>query len=70
MAQERKRANGKLKELLKGPWPGFVKEIEAAARKSAMSGDLLGLLERSYEDRVAHWKQCKGNCPCGHIEIR
>ena len=56
MAQERKKANGKLKELLKGPWPSFVKEIEAAAQKSAMSGDLLGLLERSYEDRVGHWK--------------
>ena len=56
MAHERKRANGKLKELLKGPWPSFVKEIEAAAQKSAMSGDLLGLLERSYEDRVGHWK--------------
>lgn len=56
MAQERKRANGKLKELLKGPWPSFVKEIEAAAQKSAMSGDLLGLLGRSYEDRIGHWK--------------
>ncbi len=56
MAQERKKANGKLKELLKGPWPSFVKEIEAAAQKSAMSGDLLGLLDRSYEDRVGHWK--------------
>ena len=56
MAQERKKANGKLKELLKGPWPSFVKEIEAAAQKSAMSEDLLGLLDRSYEDRVGHWK--------------
>ncbi len=56
MAQDRKKANGKLKELLKGPWPSFVKEIEAAAQKSAMSGDLLGLLDRSYEDRVGHWK--------------
>jgi sulfite reductase alpha subunit len=56
MAEERKKASGKLRELLKGPWPSFVKEIEAAAQKSAMSGDLLGLLERSYEDRVGHWK--------------
>jgi dissimilatory sulfite reductase alpha subunit len=56
MAQERKKANGRLKELLQGPWPSFVKEIEAAAQKSAMSGDLLGLLERSYADRVGHWK--------------
>src|SRR5512136_62871 len=56
MAHERKRANGKLKELLKGQRPSFVKEIEAAAQKSAMSGDLLGLLDRSYEDRIGHWK--------------
>jgi sulfite reductase alpha subunit len=56
MAQEKKQANGKLKELLNGPWPSFVKEIETAAQKSAMSGDLLGLLERSYNDRVGHWK--------------
>ena len=56
MAQEKKQANGKLKELLNGPWPSFVKEIETAAQKSDMSGDLLGLLERSYEDRVGHWK--------------
>jgi dissimilatory sulfite reductase alpha subunit len=56
MTQERKKANGKLKELLKGPWPSFVKEIEAAAQKSDKSGDLLGLLERSYSDRVGHWK--------------
>ena len=56
MAQEWKKASGKLKELLKGPWPSFVKEIEAAAQKSAMSEDLLGLLDRSYEDRVGHWK--------------
>jgi dissimilatory sulfite reductase alpha subunit len=56
MMHERKQANGKLKELLKGPWPSFVKEMESAAQKSAMSGDLIGLLERSYEDRVVHWK--------------
>jgi dissimilatory sulfite reductase alpha subunit len=56
MVQEKKKANGRLKELLKGPWPSFVKEIESAAQKSPMSADLLGLLERSYEDRVGHWK--------------
>ncbi len=56
MTEERKKASGKLKELLKGPWPSFVKEIELAAQKSAMSGDLLGLLDRSYHEKVGHWK--------------
>ncbi len=46
----------KLDELEKGPWPSFVKEIKLAAKKSAMSNDLLGLLERSYDERIGHWK--------------
>lgn len=46
----------KLDELEKGPWPSFVKEIKLAAKKNAMSNDLLGLLERSYNERIGHWK--------------
>ena len=45
-----------LDELETGPWPSFVTEIKKAADKSAMSADLLGVLERSYEDKVGHWK--------------
>jgi sulfite reductase alpha subunit len=46
----------KLDELEKGPWPSFVREIKRAAEKSPMAEDLLGVLERSYEDRTVHWK--------------
>lgn len=45
-----------LDELENGPWPSFVKEIKRAADKNEMSEDLLGLLERSYEDKIGHWK--------------
>lgn len=45
-----------LDELEKGGWPSFVKEIKLAAEKSPMSRDLLGLLERSYREKVGHWK--------------
>jgi dissimilatory sulfite reductase alpha subunit len=44
-----------LDELEKGPWPSFVKEIKKSA-KSPMVRDLLGLLERSYEEKRGHWK--------------
>ncbi len=44
-----------LDELEKGPWPSFVKEIKKSA-KSPMVQDLLGLLERSYEEKRGHWK--------------
>ena len=45
-----------LDELEKGPWPSFVKEIKTAAQHNAASRDLLGLLERSYHERIGHWK--------------
>ena len=51
-----------LDELLKGPWPSFVREIKRAAtnennpRGSVKSNDLLGILERSYVEKVGHWK--------------
>ncbi len=45
-----------LDELEKGPWPSFVKEIKLAAKNNAMSNDLLGLLEQSYDERIGHWK--------------
>ncbi|MCP4634446.1 MAG: dissimilatory-type sulfite reductase subunit alpha [candidate division Zixibacteria bacterium] len=46
----------KLDELTKGPWPSFVTEIKRAAEKSDMCKDLLGLLEKSYNERIGHWK--------------
>ena len=51
--------NGKtpqLDELEKGPWPSFVKEIKKEAEKNPMAKDLLGQLERSYEEKIGHWK--------------
>ena len=45
-----------LDELEKGKWPSFVKEIKLAAQKNAKSQALLAQLERSYEDKMTHWK--------------
>jgi sulfite reductase alpha subunit len=45
-----------LDELEKGPWPSFVTEIKMAAAESPMSKDLLRLLERSYNEKIGHWK--------------
>jgi sulfite reductase alpha subunit len=46
----------KLDELEKGPWPSFVTEIKKRADKHASCADLLGILERSYEEKIGHWK--------------
>lgn len=46
----------KLDELEKGGWPSFVSEIKDAAQKSPMAADLLGQLEKSYDDRRGYWK--------------
>jgi sulfite reductase alpha subunit len=54
MAKESKTPQ--LDELENGPWPSFVTEIKRAAANNPMADDLLGLLERSYEDKVGHWK--------------
>lgn len=51
-----KRETPQLDELEKGPWPSFVTEIKRAGEKNPMADDLLGLLERSYKDKVGHWK--------------
>ncbi len=50
------RKTPQLDELEEGPWPSFVKEIKREAAKNEMSNDLLGVLERSYEDKKGHWK--------------
>jgi sulfite reductase alpha subunit len=53
--------NGKgtplLDELDKGPWPSFVRQIkEMAEEGKPQCQQLLQLLERSYEEKVGHWK--------------
>ena len=45
-----------LDELEKGPWPSFVSEIKMAAADNPMPVDLLALLERSYNEKIGHWK--------------
>jgi len=45
-----------LDELEKGPWPSFVKEIKKEAGHNPMASDELGILERSYEEHISHWK--------------
>jgi sulfite reductase alpha subunit len=56
MAESGKNGTPMLDELEKGPWPSFVTEIKKTAEKSKMSASLLGLLERSYEEKIGHWK--------------
>ena len=45
-----------LDELEKGPWPSFVTQIKEAAKTKESSGALLRLLERSYNEKMGHWK--------------
>jgi sulfite reductase alpha subunit len=45
-----------LDQLEDGPWPSFVTEIKQAAEKKPAAQDLLGQLERSYHDKIGHWK--------------
>ena len=45
-----------LDQLEEGPWPSFVTEMKRAAEKKDSAKDLLRQLERSYEDRIGHWK--------------
>lgn len=53
---EKKKPTPKLDELEKGPWPSFVKEIKKSAETNVATQDLLGILERSYNDKIGHWK--------------
>lgn len=56
MANEKKLATGMIAELKTGPWPSFITEIELAAADNEMSGSLLDVLERSYNEKIGHWK--------------
>jgi sulfite reductase alpha subunit len=46
----------KLDELEKGPWPSFVTQMKRAAAKNPAAKDLLRQVEKSYNDKVGHWK--------------
>jgi sulfite reductase alpha subunit len=51
--------NGKtpmLDELEKGPWPSFVTQIKEAGELKESCKQLLQLLERSYHEKMGHWK--------------
>jgi sulfite reductase alpha subunit len=52
---EKKGTTPLLDELEQGAWPSFVKEIKKEGDRPLVR-DLLGVLERSYEERVGHWK--------------
>jgi sulfite reductase alpha subunit len=45
-----------LDELEKGPWPSFVTQIKEMAEEKEECKALLHLLERSYEEKIGHWK--------------
>jgi dissimilatory sulfite reductase alpha subunit len=52
---EKRRETPLLDELEKGPWPSFVKEMKKEAHRPT-AADALGILERSYEEHISHWK--------------
>jgi sulfite reductase alpha subunit len=53
---DKKKPTPKLDELEKGPWPSFVKEIKLSAETNVATQALLNILERSYNDKIGHWK--------------
>lgn len=56
MAQSGGNGTPMLDELEKGPWPSFVTQIKEAAALKEPAQDLLHLLERSYHEKIGHWK--------------
>ncbi|MBW1991583.1 MAG: dissimilatory-type sulfite reductase subunit alpha [Deltaproteobacteria bacterium] len=45
-----------LDHLESGPWPSFVKDLKRMAAQKSEVNDLLGQLERSYREKITHWK--------------
>ena len=43
-------------ELEKGPWPSYVKEIRRMAKKNPAAQELLEVQQKSFEDKITHWK--------------
>ncbi len=58
MAESGGNGNGTpmLDELEKGPWPSFVTQIKETAEFKEEAEQLLHLLERSYHEKMGHWK--------------
>ncbi|MDX1763025.1 MAG: dissimilatory-type sulfite reductase subunit alpha [bacterium] len=56
MSDSKLRETPLLDELMDGPWPSFVKDMKNIAKRKPMVNDLLGQLEKSYKERVGHWK--------------
>ena len=56
MSEKGKVETPLLDELESGPWPSFVTEIKKEAATRPMARDVLGVLERSYEEHISHWK--------------
>jgi sulfite reductase alpha subunit len=52
---DKKKGTPLLDELEKGAWPSFIKEIKKESGRP-MVKDLLSVLERSYEEKIGHWK--------------
>jgi sulfite reductase alpha subunit len=55
MSEVKKPKTPLLDQLESGPWPSFVKEMKKSADNPAVQ-QLLEQLERSYEERIGHWK--------------
>ena len=58
MAESGGNGNGTpmLDELENGPWPSFVTQIKETAEFKEEAEQLLHLLERSYHEKMGHWK--------------
>ena len=56
MAENGQNGTPLLDELEKGPWPSFVTQIKEMAEEKESTRQLLGLLERSYAEKIGHWK--------------
>jgi sulfite reductase alpha subunit len=53
---EKNQATPLCDELEKGPYPSFITEIKKAAKLTDYAKGELGILERSYSDKIGHWK--------------
>lgn len=56
MTDEKPPVTPLLDDLENGPWPSFVTEIKRSAENNESAQDLLRQLERSYEEKIGHWK--------------
>ncbi|MDP6777506.1 MAG: dissimilatory-type sulfite reductase subunit alpha [Candidatus Latescibacteria bacterium] len=56
MADSGQNGTPLLDELEEGPWPSFVTQIKEMAEEKPAAKALLQLLERSYAEKIGHWK--------------